>query len=258
MWRRGAGERAREALRPAAALAIALLASLPAANGRADPLTLLSQERGVFASSQASASGEFGQEIDPAESGDFEPFEAAADAQAATSASSASAAVSLLANLDAEGLGAAAAASSAATSASADGYATAPADAFFEVLFRSDAAQTFRLLGELAAGASTSGADGHARVALVEDATGATVLSHEAGPGQGASFDETALLAAGVSYRLTARALSRAYLDGTPPAGAADASYEVVFAVPEPAQGLLLVAGAALLLGLGRLRRGLR
>jgi hypothetical protein len=255
MARSGAAQRSGVGARAALALGLALAALLAGASGRADPLTLLAQERGVFARSQASASGEFGQEIEPAEAADFAFFEAAAAVQSASGASSADAAASLLANLDAEGLGAAAAASSAAAAASADGWASAPADAFFEVLFRSDAAQSFRLLGELAAGASPSGADGYARVDLVEDASGASLFSRKAAPGEGESFDETALLAAGVSYRLTAYALSRADLGGAPPDGAAQASFEVVLGVPEPARELLLAAGAALLLGLGR-RRG--
>ncbi len=249
------GQRVR-AERIAGPAALLLLAACAAG---ATPPTLLQQDRGIYARATALQAGQSDEGVAPDEAADFAPFAASGAPSAATDDASAGASADLDSSLDGSLLSAEGSATSTASTGSGDATGEAPADVFFEVEFEAAASEAYHLNGSL--GAAASDGDGYASVELRDVDAGTSLESYEALPGQADAFSETGMLQAGVTYRLTAFALSHARAAPGGASGASgDATFDVALALPEPSGTLSLAAGCAALAALHglRSRRGRR
>lgn len=230
----------------------ALLLLLPAAAAEATPPTLLQQDRGIYARATALEAGQADEQVAPDEAADFAAFLASAAPGASTADASAGASADLDTSLAASLLEAAGSTSSTASTTDADASAEAPSDAFFELEFQAAATESYSLDGSLDAAAS--GGDGYASVELRDVDADTSLRSYEVLPGQSDAFSDTGLLQAGVTYRLTAFALSHARAAESPSSASGDAAFDVVLELPEPSQTLALGAGCAVLALLHALR----
>jgi len=216
-------------------------------------VTLLEQDRGVFAKSHAADAGSFDEMIAGGEASDFSDFSNTSPTNASSTLATANASAEIDSSVAASLLTATGAVAVSALTTDADGRAEAPADSFFEIVFEATASEAYSLWGLLDAHAVLG--DGFAKVELVNLDTGFVLVSEEAGVGDSVPYDASGTLVLGDRYRFTAFALAYALADPTPANVGADASFEATLYVPEPAAKLQLGAGICTLAALGGLRR---
>jgi len=226
-----------------------LVAGFPVEAGA---LTVVEQDRGVFARSYVVHSPAFQEDALAEEALAFEPFSASLDGDAGVTPSLAVAAANIQSTLSEQRIQASGGADVAVDVSENDRHAEAPADSFFEVIFDIESEAAFMIEGSLDAWATAG--DAYASVELVELSGPAVVLeSFSAGTGP-ASFVAYGSLPAG-RYRLTALAVSHAGIEGSPGAPEGLASYGAVLLVPEPSGVAGGWAIAATMVVMARYRR---
>ncbi|MEE2672993.1 MAG: hypothetical protein VX466_04305 [Myxococcota bacterium] len=217
----------------------------------ASAVTLLLQERGTFARSHAIHSPDFVEDIQASETQSFEAFDAMDTTRAQLQPLSAASSASLTSSLGAQTIQASGTVTSTLMAPESDRRAQTPADSFFEVFFNVTEVQPYRLRGQV----STQATDAEA-FALVELAYyGIFVgVEHTAGGNEINDFDDTGTLSIG-PYRLTAFALSHGEVAGEAANPAAQASFEMIFEVPEPTPNSAAGVSLLVLAGLARAHR---
>jgi hypothetical protein len=205
-----------------------LVAGIPV---EASALTLVEQDRGVFARSYVVHSPVFQEDVAAGEALAFEPFSVPLSSDASLTPSLAVAAANMQSTLSEQRIYASGGTDVAVDVPESDRHAEAPADSFFEVIFDIESEVAFMIEGNL--DGQGTGGDAYASVELVE-LLGPAVVSESFSAGTGpASFVSYGSLPAG-RYRLTALAVAHAGIEGTPGAPEGSASYDAVLFVPEP------------------------
>ena len=218
-------------------------------------VTLVAQDRGTFARSHVIESPLFDEDIQAAETverQDFEDFDAVDTSRAELDPLSASSSASLASSLTPQSFRALGTAASALAAPESDRRAETPADSFFEILFEVEEEQPYRLRGEVNA-ETADDAEAFAVVELVYDGS-SVEAEHTAGGNEIDKFDDTGSLAVG-SYRLTAFALTHGEVAGEISNPTSQASFELIFQVPEPTPNVGIPFSLLLLAGLAAARR---
>ena len=217
----------------------------------ASSVTLVSQDRGTFAHSHVIQSPLFDEDIQASETRGFEDFDAVDISSAELEPLVASSSASLESSLAPQTFRALGTATSALVAPEDNRRAETPADSFFEIIFEVEEEHPYRLSGEVRAEASE--AEAFAVVELVYDGS-SVETEHAAGGNEVADFEKSGTLAVG-SYRLTAFALTHGEVAGDISSPTSQASFELVFQVPEPPLNAGVSASLLLLAGLAAARR---
>jgi len=218
----------------------------------ASAVTLLLQERGTFARSHAIHSPDFVEDIQASETQTFEAFDATDTTSAQLQPLSAASSASLTSSLGAQIIQASGIVTSTLMAPESDRRAQTPADSFFEVWFTVEEEQPYRLRGQVSTQATDAEAFASVELAFLGIFASAV---HTAGGNEVEEFDDTGTLSSGYAYRLTAFVLSHGEVAGEVASPAAQASFEMIFEVPEPTPNSLAGVSLLVLFGLARVRR---